>query len=155
MELLEATEDDLDALADRWYDLAKEMEQYSELNELTDADLGELAESGFREHLDDEEITDYLVFHEGERIGYVILREGRHPSRTYSRYLRIVDLAIDKDERNNGHGAAVVERVKELARDRGCDHLKVSCEWQNEDARRFYQSVGFQPKQVDYAQTLK
>jgi len=155
MELEEATADDLDALVERWYALARSMEEYDELNELVYGDVEEVPDDGFRRHLEAEDVDDYLVVHEGERIGFVTLREGDHPSRTYSRYLRIVNLAIDEDHRNRGHGATVVERVKQLARERGCDHLKVSCEWANEGARRFYRDTGFQPKQVDYAQPLE
>ncbi|MFC7155415.1 GNAT family N-acetyltransferase [Halomarina halobia] len=155
MELIEATADDLDALVDRWYDLAKAMEEYSELNELAYGDVSEVSDDGFRAHLDDEDVTDYLVVHGGETIGFVTLREGHHPSRQYSRYLRVVNVAIDEDHRSQGRGTEVIERVKELARERGCDHLKVSCEWQNEDTRRFYRDANFQPKQVDYAQPLE
>ncbi|SEO54618.1 Protein N-acetyltransferase, RimJ/RimL family [Halogranum amylolyticum] len=155
MELVEATADDLDALVDRWYDLANAMEQYSEMNELAYADVDEVSVDGFRAHLDDEDVTDYLVVQEGETIGFVTLREGHHPSRQHSQYLRIVNLAIDEAHRGRGHGTEVVERVKKLARERGCDHLKVSCEWQNEDARRFYRDTNFQPKQVEYAQPLE
>ena len=66
-----------------------------------------------------------------------------------------MNLAIDEAHRNRGHGAAVVERVRDIARDRDCDHLKVSCEWENEDARRFYRDTGFREKQVDFAQPLE
>jgi ribosomal protein S18 acetylase RimI-like enzyme len=66
-----------------------------------------------------------------------------------------VNIAIDEAHRNRGHGTAVVERAKALARDRGCDHLKVSCEWNNDAARRFYRNTGFRPKQVDHAQPLE
>ena len=66
-----------------------------------------------------------------------------------------MDLYIDENRRNSGHGTAVVERVKSIAREKGCDHLKVSCEWENEDARQFYREADFQPKQVEYAQPLK
>jgi len=111
-------------------------------------------DDGFRAHLDDDTITDCFIVHEDETIGFVTLHEGRHPSRQYSKYLRIVNIAIDEDNRNQGHGTAVIERVKALARERGCNHLKVSCEWQNEGARRFYRNTDFQPKQVDYAQPL-
>nr|WP_202614406.1 hypothetical protein [Halostella litorea] len=102
MELVEATEDDLDALVARWDDLATSMEEYDELNELADADVGEVAEDGFRAHLDDEDVTDYLVVHGGETVGFVTLGEGRHPSRRYSRYLRVVNLAIDEGHRSRG-----------------------------------------------------
>ncbi|WP_049996199.1 GNAT family N-acetyltransferase [Halococcus sediminicola] len=154
MKLIEATAEDLDAIVDRWYSLAKSMEAYSELNELSYADVDEVSDDGFRAHLDDEEVTDYLIVHETESIGFLTLREGYHSSREYSHYLRIVNLAIDEDRRNRGHGSEVVDLVKEIARDRGCDHLKVSCEWHNKDARRFYHDTDFRPKQVDYAQSL-
>nr|WP_241431368.1 hypothetical protein [Natronococcus amylolyticus] len=88
MELVEATADDLEALADRWEDLAEAMAEHSELNEL-DADLTEeTAEDGFHAHLEDEDVTDFLVVHGGETIGFVTLREGHHPSRRYSKFLR-------------------------------------------------------------------
>ncbi|WP_257298172.1 N-acetyltransferase [Haloarchaeobius sp. FL176] len=154
MELVEATADDLESLVDRWHSLARAMEAHDELNELA-ANVDETAEEGFRRHLDDDAVDDYLVVQGSERIGFVTLREGSHPSREYSQYLRIVNLFIDEAYRNRGHGAAVVERVRALARDRGCDHLKVSCEWANEGARRFYRDAGFRPKQVDFAQPLK
>ena len=155
MELIEATAEDLDALVDRWYSLAKAMEAYDDLNKLSYTDVDEVSDDGFRARLDDEEISDYLIVHEDETIGFVTLREGHHPSRRYSHYLRIVDLAVDEDYRNRGHGTDVVEHVKEIARKQGCDHLKVSCEWQNEAARRFYRDMDFRPKQVDYTQPVE
>lgn len=155
MDLVEATEDDLEALVDRWYSLAKSMEAYDELNELAYEDVDDVPDDGFRAHLEDDDITDYLVVHEDETIGFVTLREGHHPSREYSHYLRVVNLAIDEEQRNRGHGSRVLEHVEELARERGCDHLKVSCEWENEGARRFYRETGFRPKQVDYAQPVE
>jgi len=155
MELVEATAADLDALVDRWQALATAMEEYSELNELVSGDIDEISVDGFRAHLDDEAVTDYLIVQDEETIGFVTLREGSHPSRQYSQYLRIVNLFIDEAQRSQGYGAAVVERVKAEARERGCDHLKVSCEWHNEGARRFYREAGFDPKGVDYAQPLE
>ncbi|ELY99767.1 N-acetyltransferase GCN5 [Natrialba chahannaoensis JCM 10990] len=154
-ELVEANAEDLDDLVTRWYALATAMEPYDELNELEYTALDDVPDDGFRAHLDDESITDYLIVHEDTTIGFVTLREGSHPSRRYSKYLRIVNLAIDETHRNQGHGSRVIERVRALARDRGCDHLKESCEWHNEDARRFYREVGFRQKQVDYAEPLE
>lgn len=155
MELREATTDDLDALVERWYALARSMEAYDELNELAYADADEVPADGFQSLFDDPEVTVYLVVHEDDPIGYVTLREGRHPSRRYSRCLRIVDLFVDEDHRGDGHGTRVVERVADLARERGCDHLTVACEWENEDARRFYRDAGFRSKQVEYAMPLE
>jgi len=153
--LVEATDSDLDALVDRWYDLAREMEQYDELNELSYERRAAVPDDGFRALLDDDSVSNYLVAHDGETIGFLTLREGEHPSREQARYLRIENLAIDEAHRNRGHGTAVVERVRELARERDCDQLKVGCEWHNEGARRLYRSLGFRPKQVQFAQSVE
>jgi GNAT superfamily N-acetyltransferase len=155
MKLVEAAAENLDALVERWYTLASSMEEYDKLNELTYADVNDVTADGFRTFLDEEAVTIYLIVHEDETIGYVTLREGHHHSRKYSQYLRIVDLAIDEGHRNQGHGTEVIDRVNDLAQDWGCDHLKVSCEWHNEGARRFYRDSGFRPKQVDYALPLE
>ncbi len=154
MELVRATDDDVDALVSRWYRLAQSMEEYSELNELVYADVNEVPEDNFRTLLDDDAVFVYLIVENSETIGFLTLREGHHPSRQNSQYLRIVDLAIDEGCRNQGYGTEVIERVKERAHQRGCDHLKVSCEWHNDDARRFYRDTNFQPKQVDFVQLL-
>ncbi|OYR46563.1 N-acetyltransferase [Halorubrum sp. Ea8] len=155
MELVEATEGDLDALVERWYDLATSTVSYSELNELAYADASEVPDEGFREHLEDPSTTDYLVSVDGDTVGFVTLETGHRPSRARSRYLKIVNLAVDEEHRNRGYGAAVVERVRAMAGDRDCDYLTVSCEWDNDGARRFYRDAGFEPKQVTYAQRVE
>lgn len=95
-----------------------------------------------------------FILHKTDTIGYVILREDRRPSRHYSDYIRIVDLYIEEDQRNCGHGTAVIERVTEMACNQICGRLKVACEWQNKDARRFYCNTDVRPKQVEYVQSL-
>ncbi|MFC7324255.1 GNAT family N-acetyltransferase [Halorubrum rutilum] len=155
MELVEATEDDLGALVDRWFDLATSMERYSELNEVAYADAAAVPDDGFRAHLNDPSVTDYLVVDGDETVGFVTLETGERPSRQRGRYLEIVNLEIDEERRSQGYGTAVVERVTELARDEERDYLTVSCEWGNDDARRFYRDAGFEPKQVTYARPLE
>ncbi|MFC7203787.1 GNAT family N-acetyltransferase [Haloferax namakaokahaiae] len=155
MQLVEATEDDIPVLIDYWYSLATDMEQYGETNEVAYDGVDEVAEDGFHEHFEDENITDYLVEDDGETVGFVTLRIGTHPSRTYERYTHIVNLFVEAEYRSQGYGSEVVERVKELAQANDCDHLKVSCEWHNDGARRFYEDTGFEEKQVTFVQTLE
>ncbi|ELZ47718.1 GCN5-like N-acetyltransferase [Halorubrum distributum JCM 9100] len=155
MELVEADESDLDALVERWYDLATAMERYSALNEIAYADVAEVPDDGFRAHLDDPDVTDYLVVVDGETIGFVTLETGDRPSRERGRYLDVVNLEIDPDHRNVGNGTAVVDRVTEMAREENRDYVTVSCEWGNDGARRFYRDAGFEPKQVTYARSLE
>lgn len=155
MHLVDATEDDLDALVSRWYALASEMEQYDDLNELSYERLDDVPDDGFRALLDDDAVSNYLIVHDGGTVGFLTLREGEHPSREHARYLRIENFAIDEEHRNQGHGTAVVERVCDIARERDCDQLKVGCEWHNDEARRFYRRVGLRPKQVQFAQPIE
>jgi hypothetical protein len=58
MELVEATAADLDAFVERWYALARAMEEHDDLNELVYDGDHEVPEDGFRAHLDDESATD-------------------------------------------------------------------------------------------------
>ena len=155
MELVEADVGDLDALVERWYDLATAMEPHSPLNEIAYADAAAVPDDGFRAHLDDPDVTDYLVVVDGETIGFVTLETGDRPSRERGRYLDIVNLEIDADHRNEGYGTAVVERVERMAREADRDYLTVSCEWGNDGARRFYRDAGFEPKQVTYVRSLE
>ncbi len=155
MQLTEATADDIDILTEYWYALASDMEQYSKFNELAYDSVDSVPEAPFRNLLDSDDTTVYLVEDGGDQIGYVTLRDGEHPSREYERYKVIVDLLITERHRNEGYGSDVVAAVKELARDDGCDHLKVSCEWENEGARRFYRDTGFEEKQVTFVQEIE
>ena len=155
MELVEADESDLDALVERWYDLATAMEPYSPLNEIAYEDAVAVADDGFRAHLDDPSVTDYLVVVDGETVGFVTLETDERPSRARGRYLDVVNLHIDPDHRSEGYGSAVLERVEQMAQDEDRDYLTVSCEWENDGARRFYRDAGFEPKQVRYARSLE
>lgn len=155
MQLTEATEGDIPVLVEYWYALAAGMEQYSAFNELAYDSTDSVPEDPFRALLDSDDTTVYLVEEDGDAIGFVVLRDGEHPSREYERYKSIVDLLITEEYRSQGYGSAVIEAVKELARADGCDHLKVSCEWANDDARRFYRDTGFEAKQVTFVQEIE
>lgn len=154
MDLIKAGEDDIEILVELWHSLAGEMVQYSEFNELSDSSQ-ETAEEGFRKNLRNDKITVYLIQVEGENIGFLDLKKGEHRSRKISEYTKLVDLFIKQDFRNKGYGSEVIERVKEIARNNGSEYLKVSCEWDNKAARRFYEKNGFEEKQVKYVQKLE
>jgi RimJ/RimL family protein N-acetyltransferase len=154
MELVEATEDDVDTLVTLWFDLATDMERYSTLNRLSYSDADDVPEEPFREQFEHEDVTILLLEDGGVTVGFLTLRRGRHPSREHSQYLEIVDLFVDEEHRNRGYGSEAVEWVKERARQDGCDHLDVGCEWNNRGARRFYEACGFTEKQVQFTYRL-
>ncbi|WP_410764862.1 GNAT family N-acetyltransferase [Haloferax sp. DFSO60] len=154
MHLSEATADDIPTLIECWYALATETEQYDDTNEIVYDSVGDVPEDGFRGHLERDDMMNYLIEEDDTTLGFVTLRTGTHPSRAYTKYIDIVNLLVKAEYRSQGYGAEVVERVKERAKENGCDHLKVSCEWYNRDARRFYKDTGFEEKQVKFVQKL-
>lgn len=153
MELVEATGDDVERLAEYWYALAADMEQYDELNRLA-VDGPADAVEGIEGLLDREDTTVFLITADGERVGFLVLREHEHPSREYSSRVDIVDLFVDSDHRDRGIGGQAVEAVVDTAREWDADQVTVSCEWHNDGARRFYEDNGFEPKQVTFAHRL-
>lgn len=155
MRLVEATATDIDELVTLWHNLATEMESYDQLNELDSEDIEEVSQDGFRNHLSNKSITDYLITHTDKTIGFVTLQNETQPSRKHSVSLRVVNLYIEENYRDHGYGTDVVERVKQIACEQDCDILKVSCDWDNKRARRFYRNTAFRPKQVDYVQSVE
>ncbi|MFC7142649.1 GNAT family N-acetyltransferase [Halosimplex aquaticum] len=153
MELVEATREDVETLAEYWYALATAMESYDELNEVA-FDGAESAESGFERQLERDDATVYLLVAEETEVGYLLLREDEHPSRVHSAYADIVDLFVAPEHRGQGYGSEALDAVKQIASDRGAEYVTVSCEWHNDGARRFYEDNGFTEKQVTYAQRL-
>ncbi|QPV62757.1 GNAT family N-acetyltransferase [Halosimplex litoreum] len=153
MELVEATRGDTETLAEHWFALATAMEQYDDLNEIA-YDDPEPAEAGFERLLSADDTTVYLLTVGDDERGFLVLRSGEHPSRTHSEYLDIVDLYVEPEHRDEGHGSAALDSVMEVANDRGVDYVEVSCEWANDGARRFYEDSGFEPKQVTYTRRV-
>lgn len=155
MELVDSGRNDLDIYIDLWFSLAKEMENYSDLNNLIYENKADVSEDGFIRQFEDEDSTWYLIKKEGEVIGFTTLERGEHPSREYSQYTRIVNLFIRENYRGRGYGSKAIEEIKEIARNQGSDHMKVSSEWENSGARSFYRENGFEEKKVDFAQKLE
>ncbi|MCU4801292.1 GNAT family N-acetyltransferase [Halobacteria archaeon HArc-gm2] len=153
MELVEATADDVDVLAEYWFSLASEMEQYSTLNDLAVEGSADV-ESGFEELLDGDDSTPFLLDVDGTTVGYLLLRHDEHPTRELSQYAKLVDLFVDEPYRDQGFGSEAIDAAKRVAAERGAEYLTVSCEWGNDGARRFYEDNGFTKKQVTYAQGL-
>jgi ribosomal protein S18 acetylase RimI-like enzyme len=153
MELVEATSDDAERLAEYWFALATAMEPYADLNEVA-YDDAEPAQPGVRGWFDDEDTAAFLLTVDDDRVGYLRLRSGKHPSRTHSSSLDIVDLYVAPEHRDSGHGGDALDDVERIARERGVDYVEVSCEWENDGARRFYEDNGFEPKQVTYTRRV-
>jgi len=153
MNIQEAGKEDIEVLSELWYSLAKEMEKYSELNDLKSS-AKENSRDGFYNLLEDEDTKIFLLEIEDEIVGYMILQEGKHPSRTHEKYISIVDLFVEKEYRSQGYGTEMMEKAEQYAEKQGCDHLKVSAEVKNTEARKFYEKNGYTQKQIKYVKEL-
>ena len=58
------------------------------------------------------------------------------------RYLEIEDFVTSEDCRSQGHGSAFFDWIATLARDAGCQHLRLLSGVQREAAHRFYRRKG-------------
>lgn len=154
MELEKASHGDEKILADMWFELAEQMEKYSRFNEIT-YETSQEAEEGFREQINGEEKSNYLIKEKGLTKGFITLKEGEHPSRKYEAYTQIINLYVKEKYRSEGLGTKALDKVKELARENGSDHLKVTSEIRNTEAVDFYKENGFGEKQVTLVQEIE
>lgn len=149
----QADKEDIETLTELWYSLAEGMEEYSELNELKN-NAKEDSRDGFSKLFEDEDTTIFLMDTEEETIGFMVLQEGEHPSRVHENYVSIVDLFVKENYRSQGYGTEMIEKAEEYAEKQDCDYLKVSSEWKNKEARRFYERNDFEEKKVEYTKKL-
>ncbi len=69
-------------------------------------------------------------------------------------YAAITELIVTNDAQGKGVGATLVEEAKRIARTMGCDELDVSVEVENQQAKGFYEKLGFEKKHADYGMQL-
>lgn len=69
-------------------------------------------------------------------------------------YAAITELIVTSDAQGKGVGATLVEEAKRIARTMGCDELDVSVEVENQQAKGFYEKLGFEKKHADYGMHL-
>ena len=105
--------------------------------------------AALREKFGRENERIFVSVDENDRVnGYVmcVLQEKDDPFYTQRPYrtLYVDDLCVDKAARRRGVGRALMDRAVEEARALGCYHLDLNVWACNEDAIRFYESIGMQ-----------
>lgn len=154
MEIREAESEDAELIAkDFWHPLGKEMENYSELNELKE-DADEEAIEEFRKQLEDDKHRIFLLEEGSEEVAFITVKIDERPSRKNGKYLAIINLYVKKGYRGQGYGTKLVEKSRQVAQKENRDYIMVSSEWENERARKFYEKLGFEPKKVKYTESL-
>ena len=81
-----------------------------------------------------------VAYVEGAPAGFVSGIEVTHPDKGTE--MLLYELAVDEAHRRRGHGRALVEALRALARERGCTGMFVLVDEGNEAGRAAYRSAG-------------
>ncbi|MFD1645961.1 GNAT family N-acetyltransferase [Haloarchaeobius litoreus] len=120
-----------------------------------DDPFNELADDAYEEAADPTNWTDgddtviFVAVRDDELCGYVsgfLSASGPLYARGPTAYCD--GLYVRDSARREGIATALFERFEEWGREMDCDHLGVAVHVDNEPARAFYDSLGFQPKFV-------
>ena len=87
-----------------------------------------------RSYLNEGEL--FAIAEDGVEVGVVLLIAGE-------RALEIKNIAVDEGARGRGVGAATIDAIADLGRDRGHEKLLVGTANSSTDVLRFYQRCGF------------
>ncbi len=107
----------------------------------TDSELNDLIKDDMR--------PIFVAVIDGEVMGYVfcILRQHKNNNiLTDIKTLYIDDLCIDENARGKHIGTALYQFAKDYAKSIGCYNLTLNVWACNENARRFYDSMGLKPQ---------
>ena len=91
----------------------------------------------------------FVAEHGGRTVGFISgeMREGS-PTFQAKTWASVDDVFVEPDHRNLGVGRALLERVKEWARERGADGVSLQVAAANERGRKFYEELGFREVSV-------
>lgn len=99
-----------------------------------------------------------LVFEKDGRIlGYASMRlvsDNDMKHRIGVKQIQLQTLCVDKTIRGQGIGQALVDAVKQWAKERGANRLKVVAYAKNSSAREFYKKQGFQELEIHHEMEL-
>lgn len=102
--------------------------------------------SAFEASVREDGLRLFLAERDGEPVGYALTRMIDRPASSYMRrrlFLRVEEICVDVRFRRQGIGRALIQAVQEEARALGCPRVVLDVWSFNEEAMRFYQSMGF------------
>jgi GNAT superfamily N-acetyltransferase len=84
----------------------------------------------------------------GRLIGYAMVAGDDGPDDTFEvrgGIAEVVTLVVTRDQRSAGMGQALLAAAEDIARDRGCDTVKIAVMSGNARAQDFYEAHGYSP----------
>ncbi|GAB3025457.1 GNAT family N-acetyltransferase [Natronobiforma cellulositropha] len=145
-----ATNDDVDALADAWLDLAREQLAYGShvvpgANHSTIRDL-------FATHVFNDGLLVARI--DGDVVGFASYALERGTFTLDTRRGLLSNIYVVPEARNRGVGTALLETVEDALAERGATVVMLEAMASNEGARRFYRRHGYETYRVGMERTL-
>lgn len=135
-------------------DLPRVNELRRQVNDLHVAGEPTIFRPGFNEELQkhlweiffSEECAVLVAEDEDGVVGFACLKFVERTESAYRnalRYLDVDEFGVDECHRRQGIGRALFDRIRELARERGCKRIELNMWAFNEGALKFYEAIGF------------
>jgi ribosomal protein S18 acetylase RimI-like enzyme len=102
--------------------------------------------SFLRERLVATDATMFVAALDGAVVGFAFVKLGRPPRDAMHRprlFAYLEELVVSSDCRRRGIGTSLMHRVEEWARDRKVDQIELIVWEFNDEARKFYESIGY------------
>jgi ribosomal protein S18 acetylase RimI-like enzyme len=98
--------------------------------------------------------THFLIAYAGARaVGYAMLNVVHRPANQFVKerhWLYIEQLGVRHEYRGQGHGSALIQAARELARELGLARIELDTWAFNTPAHEFFRRQGFQPVSIKF-----
>ena len=151
MRITTASTADADAVADLWVELADDQQRHgSHL-------LGEANRPAIREAILQRTVTDDLLVarRDGRILGFVMYTiEGGRYEQDVTLGL-VENLYVRSDSRRDGIGSALLDGAEQRLTDAGATAITIEAMADNEAAREFYATHGYEPHRVELEKSME
>lgn len=98
----------------------------------------------------------YIAKENSKIIGYITVsvKDKTNPIMRPKKYLSIDSICVDKKNRNQGVGTALIDFSKELAKIKQCTDLYLTVNQENFKAIKLYEKLGFKVKNISYSMKI-
>ena len=105
----------------------------------------------FEKMFNDDEKNIIVVEDDGKILGFIefVIRDKKTKS------LWIDELFVDSNSRRKGYGRALMNYVNQYAKDNNCQRIEFNCWKFNENAIKFYNSLGYLEQRIIYEKIIE
>lgn len=157
MEIREADTGDVRKVVEKlWLPLAREMEEISDYNRLSDGDIVEKSVNYRRSKMREGKYAVFYGVHDGEMIGFVAvdIKKG-NPIFERNRYGVITDLYVDKKHRRKGYAFELMEKAEEFLENNDIDVVQLEVNVRNQSAVGLYSDLGYEKERYKMVKDLE